>query len=290
MEDKSYIILQFMKIVKMHGAGNDFLLIDNFSGEFERFLDTLGLKESEIARSLCDRQRGIGADGLIIIEPSKGLGGDISWRFFNSDGSIAKMCGNGSRCAIYFAHLLGYCAKEATLETLAGLVYAKIVDKGRVQVELSSPKDFGKRELNIDGVSILGRFINTGVEHFVIFVDDIESVDVNKIGKRVRFHESFHPLGTNVNFVSLRDKEVYIRTYERGVESETLSCGTGACASAIALYLDGLIDSRSVKVITRGGDRLIISFDESLSKVFLEGPVCKVFTATLEEDFMCFSG
>ncbi|MEN3034525.1 MAG: diaminopimelate epimerase, partial [Aquificaceae bacterium] len=164
----------------------------------------------------------------------------------------------------------------------------RIVSPGRVEIMLGSAKDFGKRELSLDGKTIQGRFINTGVEHFVVFVEDIESVEVNKIGRQIRFHESFMPAGTNVNFVSIKDGEIFIRTYERGVEAETLSCGTGACACAIATYLEKLTDSKSLNIFTFGGDRLSVRFDESLERVFLEGPVCKVYDATLDEGY--FSG
>ncbi len=251
---------------KIHGNGNDFILIDDRRG----ILKGRGL--SPLARQVCHRNRSVGADGLIVIVPSKKA--DFKWRFFNSDGSEAEMCGNGSRCAARFAVLKKIAPKKMTFETLAGVICAE-VKKDTVNVQLACA---GGLRLNIAvsvaGGTRTGHFINTGVPHLVYLSDHLDGEDVQAVGKASRYHEIFQPAGTNVNFVQINGPHrLRIRTYERGVEGETLACGTGAVAAALVAAALGKAKS-PVTVTTRGGDKLIISFvqdGEEFTDLHLEG-------------------
>ncbi len=264
---------------KMHGSGNDFILIDNRHGAV-RPLDV-----APLARKLCRRRTGVGADGLILIEESKEA--DFRWRFHNADGSEAEMCGNGGRCAARFAFLTGICGPEMTFETLAGPIRAEVKEK-RVKLELPRPKDLSlDMELELHGRTWKISSINTGVPHGVIFVDDLDSVPVFDLGRLVRHHERFAPAGTNVNFVHVENEgRISIRTYERGVEDETLACGTGSVASAIIAAIKGMVAS-PVVVKTWGGEELKVYFElrgETVTEVFLEGGAVVVYSGLLDGD------
>jgi diaminopimelate epimerase len=265
---------------KMNGAGNDFIVIDN------RDL-SISLDEDTIA-ALCDRHRGIGADGLLAVEPAE-KGADYKFRYYNADGGEAEMCGNGARCFGFFtAHLSG---KEelpdiVSFETIAGTLTAEIIGDD-VRIAMSDPKDL---ELNcpagIDGFESDLHSVNTGVPHVVTFVDDLENTDVFNHGHTIRNHPHFAPAGTNANFAKvLSPGHISIRTYERGVEDETLACGTGMVASALIHHL--LTGAPSpVKVDVEGGDTLTIGFEKigenSFSKVTLTGPADFVFEGEIE--------
>ncbi len=258
---------------KLSGSGNDFIIIDNLSGELnvEDFKEKIPL--------ICRRRISVGADGVIIIEKSDRA--HFRWRFFNSDGSEAEMCGNGGRCVARFAYEKGIAPQKLAFETLAGIIRAEVNGKS-VKVEMIKP--FGLKideKLNIDGRELTYSFINTGVPHVVIFVDDIEAVDVEELGRKVRFHEAFKPSGTNVNFVSVRDGKLFIRTYERGVEGETLACGTGATAAAL-IAIEKKMLSSPVTVITRSKEALKI-YKEG-EQVFLEGLTRWVYDGVLKEE------
>ncbi len=217
---------------KMSGTGNDFIMIDNRTHFFP-------LQNIKFLTDLCDRRKGIGADGIILIEPSKI--NHFRMRIINSDGTEAEMCGNGARCAVLFAHKLGIIQKECTIETLAGEVQGSLTDN-YVRLNMGIPKDLREPvTLSFKDNSLEVFFVNTGVPHAVIFVEDIKSVNVFETGRFIRNHEHFKPKGTNCNFVQLTGpSSILVRTYERGVEDETYSCGTGTCASAIisALFKD----------------------------------------------------
>ncbi len=272
-----------MEFAKLQGSGNDFILIDNRDGKVYQKIEELGVCLKEFILKVCQPHTGVGADGLILIEEPENPENDFRWQFFNADGSEAEMCGNGSRCAVRFCYDLGIVDEKVSFETIAGVVRAEVLEGGkRVKVQLTPPSEPLEKTLRVDGIDIEGVFINTGVPHFVAVVEDVENLDVKRLGRAIRFHEEFQPKGTNVNFIQpVSGDTVKIRTYERGVESETLACGTGATASAIVAYTRGLVKDKPVKVVTRSEEVLIIDFDDALKEVFLDGSVYKVFEGTL---------
>ncbi len=272
-----------MEFSKLQGSGNDFILIDNREGYVYKKIKELDVDLKNFIIELCRQHTGIGADGIIFIEKPENPKNDFKWHFFNADGSIAEMCGNGSRCAVRFCYERGIVNERARFETLAGVIKAEVLEGGkRVKVQLTKP--FGIRDvtLNYEGTELKGTFINTGVPHFVVLADDLENTDVLKLGRYIRCHEEFKPAGTNVNFVSpVSEIRIRIRTYERGVEGETLACGTGATASAIVSHIKSAIKGMPVEVETRSGEILKIYFDKNYEEVFLEGGVCKVYEGIL---------
>jgi len=255
---------------KLCGTGNDFIIIDNRT--------TIIRDCQQHARTLCNRHTGIGGDGLILLEKSRTA--DLTMRIFNADGSAAEMCGNGVRCAAWVARHKLECSSSVSFETRAGVIKTT-VKRTTVKAQLPNPttfRDYAPLEVK-DGIFYF-YFINTGVPHCVIFEDNVHSFPVEKIGKEIRYHPHFQPAGTNVNFVQIKNKNtIIIRTFERGVEAETLACGTGATASAI---LSALIKKCTppVTVITHSGEKLTIDFSLStftISHVTLEGAVSFVF-------------
>lgn len=264
-----------LPFVKMQGAGNDFILIDNREGAVPPD-EKVGL-----VQSICPRAVAVGADGVIFLEGDEEL--DFRWDFYNADGSSAEMCGNGARCVAVFAQSVGAAPGEMTFRTLAGPIRAAVSPLGaRVQLtESELPAAFGP--LSVGDRSVEGWFINTGVPHVVLLVDDLATVDLPALGAGIRYHEHFAPNGTNVNFMCRAADGIAIRTYERGVEGETLACGTGAagCAvtSAVALQL-----TSPVQVQTASGDILRIAFqltDDGVRDLWLEGPARMVYTGVL---------
>jgi len=264
---------------KMSGTGNDFIIIDHRTPVVPVAM------QPEFVAKVCRRRFSAGADGLIFIENSDIA--DFSWRFYNGDGSTAEMCGNGARCAARFAYRNNIAPKKMSFETIAGIVKAEIVgDEEHVSLLMTDPFDFRMDlEVVLDGEPRDLFFVNTGVPHAVLFIDG-EDVPVKEWGREIRFHDMFQPAGTNVNFVS-RKKEnggLLVRTYERGVEDETMACGTGAVASAIIAALQGIVDS-PVEVETSGGDELTIIFDldegPAATDVYLEGPARIIYLGEL---------
>ncbi len=257
---------------KMQGSGNDFILIDH------RRPLIPAAEQASLVRKLCAPKFGVGADGLIFIEPSTQA--DFRWRFYNADGSEAEMCGNGGRCAARFAFLHGLAPPRLAFETLAGIIHAEVQDR-RVKLELSRPQGLKlDLEIPLEEASWQGHFINTGVPHVVIPVDDLEGVAVAEVGRAIRFHPLFQPAGTNVNFITLTGpQDITIRTYERGVEAETLACGTGAVAAALITAQRQQLTS-PVRVHPRSGETLQVYFtrqQEGFDAVFLEGEALVVF-------------
>ena len=270
-----------MKIpfVKMSGSGNDFILIDHRKPILQRD------RMSAFAQQVCRRRVSVGADGLIFIEPSEKA--DFKWQFFNADGSEAEMCGNGGRCAARFALLKGIAGSSLTFETLAGILSAQ-VDGKRVKLELTRPHSLKLDEsIMVDGKSVSVSSINTGVPHAVQFVDDVERWDVFRMGKAIRNHPHFAPGGTNANFVRIEEgSRLTVRTYERGVEDETLACGTGLVASSLVAAFKGWVTS-PVSVRTQGGEVLRVHFEiegKEVKKVFYEGDVQLVYEAEMWEE------
>ena len=278
--------MQKLSFTKMNGAGNDFVVLDNRAGE-------LALDGAAISR-LCDRHRGIGADGLLMVEtPADGTDAEFRMRYHNADGGEAEMCGNGARCfARYAARLTagdGTAREDMNFQTGAGLIRARF-DGEIVHLDMSPPNggaDLG--ELALDGAGSLPRayFLNTGVPHVVVPVDDVETVDVHPIGRAIRYHERFSPKGTNANFIQPYSmSEIILRTYERGVEGETLACGTGAVASALVhAEMNNVIGAGSVAVRVRSGDVLRIGFERTgpfeFARVTLGGPAEFVFSGEI---------
>lgn len=256
---------------KMHGAGNDFIMIDH------RDLEGMTLGSGHIA-ALCDRRTGVGADGLIVIGPGSSSGSSFRMIYYNADGGEAEMCGNGARCSVSFAHQLGLVQDHCRFDTQAGLLDGTRHAPEDIEVKLTPWAD---PELEVDvGESPWSAHhsCDTGVPHLVIPVEDIESVPVMEWGSRLRNHPKFAPAGTNVNWVAREENgdRFLMRTYERGVEAETLACGTGASAVAVVLCRLGLADS-PVKLQTRGGDLLIVSIDMENNELRLRGPAVTSF-------------
>ena len=264
---------------KMHGGGNDFILIDH------RHRIIPEPEQPRFARMVCARKVGVGADGLILLERSENA--HFRWRFYNADGSEAEMCGNGGRCAARFAVLLGLAPEKLTFETLAGIIHAEVQDRqvrllmtgvGEVRLNLQIP---------LSNAALLGHFMKVGVPHAVVPVNDLENVPVISWGREVRFHPMFQPAGTNVNFIHFKGQHsLEVRTYERGVEDETLACGTGAVAAALIAARLGLAAS-PVAVGTRGGETLTIYFrshGQDFTDVYLEGPALVVYQGELWVD------
>ncbi|HBG21624.1 MAG TPA: diaminopimelate epimerase [Desulfobulbaceae bacterium] len=260
---------------KMNGTGNDFVIIDN------RQLAIPVEEQPELARKICRRMFSVGADGLIFIENSTKA--DFRWNFYNSDGSVAEMCGNGSRCAARFAYRHKIAGKKVKFETLAGIIEAEIGDEEEtVRVKMTRPRDFRlDLSLSLGDEERPVAYVDTGVPHAVIFVGD-EDVPVKTWGRKVRFHELFAPRGTNANFVTLLpDGRLKVRTYERGVEAETMACGTGVVASALIAAIQKGKES-PVEVVTTGGGVLTILFELSdgpvAENVYMQGPARLVCT------------
>ncbi|WP_456397553.1 diaminopimelate epimerase [Desulfurobacterium sp.] len=270
-----------MPFSKLEGTGNDFIIIDNRTHFISNFLSKKGLNIETFVQTICNRKRGIGADGLILIEKSHPA--NFKWEFFNADGSRASMCGNGARCAARFAFEKQIAPKEMTFETEAGLIKATV--NGRtVKVLMTEPYDINlKCKVITENKDIKGAFLNTGVPHFVTFVEDIENVDVEKLGREIRFHEMFKPEGTNVNFVQFKSGKLFVRTYERGVEGETLACGTGSVAAAI-VFSKLFSEEPPIMVMTRSGETLTIYFDNQFKEIFLEGNTSWICDGKLREE------
>ena len=260
-----------LHFTKMNGAGNDFVMLDN--RDLHLRLDT-----AVIAR-LCDRHRGVGADGLLAVEPAQN-GADFRMRYYNADGGEAEMCGNGARCFARFASRIGAKSGAITFETMAGTLGARLVGEN-VQIAMSVPHSLVlAAELVAAGEKLTVHFVNTGVPHAVVFVGDLEKTDVVRLGAALRYHAHFAPKGTNANFVAeLPGGGIAIRTYERGVENETLACGTGVAAAALIFSrLSGAKSPVSVRV--RGGDSLTVGFEgdgDGWRNVTLTGPADFVF-------------
>ncbi len=272
---------------KMTGGGNDFVVVDNRK-------DQLPKDFSPLAKELCVRKFSIGADGLLVLEESDVA--NFRMHYYNSDGSRAEMCGNGARCIAQFAYLLKAAPQKMSFVTDAGVVEAEILERS-VKLKITPPKDLRLDfPIRLDpGKEFNVSFINSGVPHTVLMVSDIEKVDVEELGKTIRFHKEFAPAGANANFVLVHDKNnISLRTYERGVEQETLACGTGAIASSLICAAKGMTQT-PVTCKTRGGENLTVHFQKNFqseveplppgdpfTEVYLEGAVKVCFTGNLQ--------
>ncbi|ACL02122.1 diaminopimelate epimerase [Desulfatibacillum aliphaticivorans] len=267
-----------LQFYKMSGSGNDFIIADNRDGKIAKD-DMPGL-----AKALCARKISIGADGLVLVENSDQC--DFKWQFYNSDGSEAEMCGNASRCVARFAYLNKIAGEKMTFETLAGVIHAEVLGE-TVKAGLTDPTDVKYfYALDVDGTTCNVTSMNTGVPHVVLLVGNIEKPDVEELGRKIRYHEAFAPAGTNVNFVEFRRGELAVRTYERGVEGETLACGTGAVAAALArVAADAALSP--VKVLTRSGGYLYVHYKRvpgGYGNIFLEGDANIIYTGEIGPD------
>jgi diaminopimelate epimerase len=265
-----------LRFTKMNGAGNDFILFDNRTGDID-------LDRNQIAQ-LCDRHRGIGADGILLLEKPANRA-DFRMRYFNADGGEAEMCGNGARCFARFANKVGRQKTKVSFETPAGVISAEL--KGHlVTLLMTEPTDL---RLNVDlpmtPETKAVHFINSGVPHVVIPVAKVDDADVRRDGAAIRQHKMFSPNGTNVNFIEKRGpNKIAIRTYERGVENETLACGTGIVASAL-IFAASEKSSSPITVLAWGGDELEVGFEKvegDFRNVTLTGPAEFVFEGTIE--------
>lgn len=244
----------------MVASGNDFVVIS-----LSRYL---AISLEKLAQKICDRKYGIGADGLLVLEKSKVA--DIKMRIFNADGSQAQMCGNGARCtALYLGR------KNSAIETKVGVIKSQ-VNGDTVKIKLTEPKDIKQNiPLEVNNRTLHVHFINTGVPHTVIFVEGLDKIDVYNLGNYIRYHKKFSPAGTNADFVEvLSNNSIKVRTYERGVEDETLACGTGAVASSLIAYRLSQTRKSPIRVLTKSGGILKVYFTEKENRftdVWLEG-------------------
>jgi diaminopimelate epimerase len=264
-----------LSFFKMAGGGNDFVVIDHRT---PRVADA-----HAFARRICTRAVSVGGDGLILVEGSARA--TFRMRYYNADGSLGEFCGNGTRCAARFAFLNVIAGRKMTIETDAGIVGAEIGDAGHVTLSLPSPWSFrGERPVKVGETVVHGSSIMVGVPHYVVFLrDGLWLQNIVPLGRAIRTHPELQPEGTNVNFVVVRDRHaIEVRTYERGVENETLSCGSGVVASSVVSAMFGKTES-PVSVLTRSGITLEVSFvlrDGYPDEVKLRGDARVIFRGT----------
>ena len=255
-----------IEFYKYQGTGNDFIMIDDREKEFD-------LTDNDLIAALCERRMGIGADGLILLREHGTL--DFEMIYFNADGKESSMCGNGGRCIIAFAQMLEMTGNETTFMAIDGEHKGRLMDDG-IYLQMQDVK-------KIEGVGD-GLVLNTGSPHYIEMVDELDYIDVDKQGRKIRNSVPFKKDGINVNFV-LDANELQVRTYERGVEAETLSCGTGVVATAIAMHYANCIEETLVNVKTNGGE-LTVSFEEfngGYRNIWLSGEASMVFAG----EFAC---
>ncbi|HBS87416.1 MAG: diaminopimelate epimerase [Bacteroidetes bacterium GWF2_38_335] len=254
-----------ISFTKYHGAGNDFVLIDNRSGIFDS-------SNSSLVKQLCDRRFGIGGDGLMLLNSSKSQ--DFEMKYYNSDGHEGTMCGNGGRCIVAFAKKLGIIGNETNFLAVDGPHYAKMSDN-LVSLKMNDVSEIKKIGNNY--------FVNTGSPHYIEFVENVKSIDVVSLGRKIRNRSEFAPGGTNVNFVSYSKEQIEIRTYERGVEDETYSCGTGTVAAALVIS-EAVHPGINELSLQAPGGILKVSFEKTkhgYRNIMLTGPAAEVFTGVV---------
>jgi diaminopimelate epimerase len=265
-----------LRFTKMNGAGNDFVMIDNRAGDVR-------LQPEQIVR-ICDRHRGVGADGILLLEKGSN-GADFRMRYYNRDGGEAEMCGNGARCFARFANKVAGAPERISFQTPAGLIGARL-HGDLVTLNMSDPTDLRLNlRLQIDGEDAVVHYINSGVPHVVVPVARLDVVHVFTQGAAIRRHKKFSPQGANVNFIEKRGaQKILVRTYERGVEDETLACGTGVVASALIFAVTEKVDG-PVSVTVRSGSELSVDFKRAgnqFRNVTLTGPAEFAFEGTIE--------
>ncbi len=261
---------------KMHGAGNDFILVDDRA-------ETFPATDAAWLRTIGTRKTGVGCDGIILIQPSDTA--NFRMRFFNPNGREAEMCGNGARCVARLAYEIGAAPSPMTIQTQAGVLRAEM-EGDQVRLWMTDPRDWlMDQTLTLNGETVTYGFVNTGVPHAVVEVDDLDALDVQKRGAALRHHPAFAPAGANANFIQVTGPQALrVRTYERGVEAETLACGTGMVASALVAAAAGRVVP-PVQVIPTGGDVLSVDFvlnGTDARETTLLGPAVHVFKGELE--------
>jgi len=264
---------------KVAGTGNDFVLLDNRKQALKAVIPDL----SAFTQYVCRRKHAVGADGVLVLEDSKKA--DLKMRIFNPDGSEVTMCGNGARCAAMYAFRKQWCRAVLRVETGAGLIGAEVTGEN-VKLKMTDPvKVFLNKDLGIGKHFVKAHLVNTGVPHVVHFVEDVGSYPVEEMGRHIRYHKAFEPEGVNANFVQLiGEGHIAVRTYERGVEAETLACGTGSVAAAVIANLVNDVQA-PVRVTTRSQEELIIHFGSKngkISDVHLEGPAKIIFEGVIQ--------
>lgn len=260
-----------IEFTKMSGAGNDFIIIDNRKNQFNL--------QPEQVHAMCTRRTGIGADGLILIEPSDST--DFRMNYHNADGYPGTMCGNGGRCAVYFAHLIGIlpAATRYRFEAGPGTYEAEVTGDESVKLHMLPPSGF-RDDLHAGAWNC--HFVDTGSPHAIAYVEDLDKMDVFTEGSSIRNNKKVFPEGTNVNFLEITSPDALsIRTFERGVEDETLACGTGTVAAALMSYRLGKVASSPVRVTVRSGETLMVGFNDAMDKIYLEGPARPVYRGTI---------
>ena len=262
---------------KMHGAGNDFVLFDDRT---ETFPTDNAARIEEIATP----KYGVGSEGIILIQPSEVA--DFRMRFFNPDGNEVEMCGNGARCVAKLAHEQGIAPEEMTFDTVAGVIGASMISENVVRLAMTPPGGLALNQtLRLQDQDITYHFVNSGVPHVVIELENVDDVDLVSLGASIRYHEAFAPAGTNVNIIQvLGDSHLKVRTYERGVEAETLACGTGMVACGLIAGSLGRV-STPVQVTCASGDTLEVDYQQGEhgpESPTLTGPALHVFQGTIE--------
>ncbi len=256
-----------IEFFKMAGAGNDFIVIDN------RRVPIAEAELPELAKMLCRRQLGLGADGLIALETSRVA--SVRMHYFNADGSRGELCGNGARCAARLAYMRVLAGRKMTIETDAGILHAEILESNEVRVQMPDPVNARENlEVAIGGHVMTGQFVTVGIPHVVFFIKDVDDINVATAGRMVRNHPLFAPAGANVNFAQPVGAGIRLRTYERGVEAETLACGTGAVATAyFAARLFGVVSP--IPIAVRSGSVVTVHFNrasgDALTRFELQG-------------------
>lgn len=275
-----------IKITKLQGLGNDFIIINNKEYNFSEE------EISKIAKRLCARRVSVGADGLIMVDEAES-NADFKMKFYNADGSIGEMCGNGARCIARYAYINNIAEKEMKFETKAGIVSAKIKDNRMITVKLNNPETIDmNKKIFVNGEEYSCTYVelgNPGLPHAVVEYSGLSKADQNKLfklGKHIRNSEKF-PKGANVNFYEIEDNnKVIVKTYERGVENFTLACGTGAASTAITLILKDIIHNNNVKIIVPGGE-LYIEVEQrnkEIDNVYLTGSTNIIFEGVIIDE------
>jgi len=247
---------------KYQGTGNDFVIMDNRRSNFDK-------NNARLIEELCDRRFGIGADGLILLEDHQQL--DFEMVYFNADGHLSSMCGNGGRCIVAFAKFLGLVDNDTHFMAVDGEHHARITNQGDVELQMSDVLDIQSFDNHM--------FLDTGSPHHVQMVNDLDSFDVRHEGSQLRYGKLYEAAGSNINFVEAQPYGFKVRTYERGVENETLSCGTGVTAVALAMHHASYTSDMAVQIQTKGG-KLLVKFtkrDGGYRDIWLVGPAKQVF-------------
>ena len=265
-----------IQFYKYQGTGNDFVMIDNRTGNFN-------CNNTEFISSICDRRHGIGCDGLILIEDNNDL--DFTMKYFNSDGSELGMCGNGARCVTQFAKKLGIINNSAIFQASDGAHHAEIIDNNYVRVKMNDidMSNYDLIDKNFDAI-----YLNNGSPHLVINSNNIDNIEVINEGRKIRYGDKYKDEGVNINFVEFTSNSSLckVRTYERGVEDETLSCGTGAVAVAVVLNYSKITNKEEITISMKGGN-LKVSFNrvgDNFSNIWLYGAVAEIYKGEINGD------